>query len=379
MRPMANKSTKTKGFDIPHSLIDNPTLVEEYTSEQSLYSRQPVMVQRFLDSQSQKMIDAIRKNQMQAVFTFPDKVTPEGQDHPVQLPSALRDQEIGSVMNRLIRTDLRSILRQRLIELVESPEPSVSTAARLFRHSMAMTMVHTVLPAGRNVEYRTANGEEIPSEPVGTLEEPESAITQASDAIAEVGTEKEKRGDFQVPFVPAARKFYLPQWVVVDETGHLLVNSIAEAEAHITSMQQFLAVLHNAVALAPYIMVDPIYQQKRYGMLGQLVNQGRALALYETHDMVRIIKSRASANDLNRGLNLSLPYFDDQLLEVRTHDFEVIPAGRIMFVPAFVVRASREEQAKVAQDTRLSPSTRKYLLAELLVLEQAFINLSKHS
>jgi hypothetical protein len=376
---MANKSTKTRGFDIPHSLIDNPTLVEEYTSEQSLYSRQPIMVQRFLDSQSQKMIDAIRKNQMQAVFTFPDKVTPEGQDHPVQLPSALRDQEIGSVMNRLIRTDLRSILRQRLIELVESPEPSVSTAARLFRHSMAMTMVHTVLPAGRNVEYRTANGEEIPSEPVGTLQEPESAITQASDAIAEVGAEKEKRGDFQVPFVPAARKFYLPQWVVVDETGHLLVNSIAEAEAHITSMKQFLAVLHNAVALAPYIMVDPIYQQKRYGMLGQLVNQGRALALYETHDMVRIIKSRASANDLNRGLNLSLPYFDDQLLEVRTHNFEVIPAGRIMFVPAFVVRASREEQAKVAQDTRLSPSTRKYLLAELLVLEQAFINLSKHS
>jgi hypothetical protein len=376
---MANKSTKTKGSDFHNSLIDNPTLVEEYTAEQNLYSRQPVMVQRFLDAQSQKMIDAIRKNQMQAVFTFPDKVTPEGQDHSVQLPSALREQEIGSVMNRLIRTDLRSILRQRLIELVESPEPSVSTAARLFRHSMAMTMVHTVLPAGRNVEYRTADGEEIPSEPAVTLQEPESAITQASDAIAEVGAEHEKRGDFQVPFVPAARKFYLPQWVVVDESGHLLVNSVAEAEAHITSMQQFLAVLHNAVALAPYIMVDPIYQQKRYGMLGQLVNQGRALSLYETHDMVRIIKSRASANDLNRGLNLSLPYFDDQLLEVRTHDFEVIPAGRIMFVPAFVVRASREEQAKIAQDTRLSPSTRKYLLAELLVLEQAFLNLSKHS
>ncbi|HZY44434.1 MAG TPA: hypothetical protein VFF70_06770, partial [Anaerolineae bacterium] len=76
--------------------------------------------------------------------------------------------------------------------------------------------------------------------------------------------------------------------------------------------------------------------------------------------------------DLNRGLSLSLPYFDDQNLKMEAHNFEVIPAGRIMFVPAFMVRAAREEQAKVAQDTRLSASTRKYLLAELKQLEQAF-------
>jgi hypothetical protein len=43
-----------------------------------------------------------------------------------------------------------------------------------------------------------------------------------------------------------------------------------------------------------------------------------------------------------------------------------------MFVPAFVVRSVRDEQAKVAQDTRLSPSTRKYLLLELSTLEDAF-------
>jgi hypothetical protein len=77
-------------------------------------------------------------------------------------------------------------------------------------------------------------------------------------------------------------------------------------------------------------------------------------------------------NDLNRGLSLSLPYFDDQRLQVRTLDFEVVPAGRIMFVPGFVVRAAREEAAKVAQDTRLSLSTRRHLLAELQMLEQAF-------
>jgi hypothetical protein len=43
-----------------------------------------------------------------------------------------------------------------------------------------------------------------------------------------------------------------------------------------------------------------------------------------------------------------------------------------MFVSAFVVRATRGEQAKVAQDTRLNASTRKHLLAQLNNLEAAF-------
>jgi hypothetical protein len=43
-----------------------------------------------------------------------------------------------------------------------------------------------------------------------------------------------------------------------------------------------------------------------------------------------------------------------------------------MFVPAFVVRAAQEEQAKVAQDTRLNPSTRKHLLRELNMLQEEF-------
>jgi len=107
-------------------------------------------------------------------------------------------------------------------------------------------------------------------------------------------------------------------------------------------------------------------------MLGQLINQGRALARYETIDIVETIKRRAARHELNRGLSLSVPYFDDQTLKMELNNFEVIPAGRIMFVPAFVVRAAREEQAKVSEDTRLSASTRKYLLAELKMLEEAF-------
>jgi hypothetical protein len=157
--------------------------------------------------------------------------------------------------------------------------------------------------------------------------------------------------------------------VAFDDDGRLLVNQVSEAEAYLASMQQFMALLHMAVALAPYIIADEAYQQKRYGMMGQLINQGRALARYQTQEIAQTIKRRAAAQDLNRGLSLSLPYFDDQALTMRIYDFEVIPGGRIMFVAAFVVRAAR---FKVGQDTRLSLSTRKHLLIELKILEEAF-------
>jgi hypothetical protein len=161
--------------------------------------------------------------------------------------------------------------------------------------------------------------------------------------------------------------------VAFDDEGHLLVGSVSEAEADIASMQRYLSVLHAAVGLAPYMVADEEYHRKRYGILGQLVNQGRALARYDVGEIIQTIHKRASAHDLNRGLSLSLPYFNDQTLTMESYNFEVIPAGRIMFVPAFVVRAAREQEAKIAQDTRLSQSTRNHLLAELRTLEQAFL------
>ena len=356
---------------------------EEYRTQQALLEMQPTLVKRFLEGQARKLADSVHKNQMPGSFSLPDKVILPGADAsskagtPAVVPAEFREQYMGSVINRLTRADVRFVLRQRLSELEEAADPAVAAGARLIKHATALYMVHEMLPSGRTVVYQTGEDEEIPTFPVVDKHSLASAITQASDAIAEDAPEGEKRGDLQSPFVPYARLFYLPQWVAFDEKCNLLVKSTGEAENYLTSMQSFLGVLHAAVSVASYIMADPLYQQKRYGMLGQLVNQGRALAMFEAEDMIRVIKQRAAAHDLNRGLSLSLPYFDDQALEVHTRDFEVIPSGRIMFVPAFVVRASREEEAKVAQDTRLSPSTRKYLLIELKHLEQAFLSTSK--
>lgn len=351
-------------------------LRQEYDSWQARFESQPNVLQHFLEAQAAQLAQALSQRATQIRFSLPDRVI-NNDGQPIPVPPEFRDQMAGGLVERLTRADAISILRQRLAELEQSPNSALVLSAGLIRHVTALYLIRQLLPSGRSVTYRPNDGEEIPTIPVGTAPLVTSAITTSTDAIVEEGAQDSGRGDLQVPYVPAALQFYMPQWVAFGPDNTLLVNSSSEAEAHIGAMQRFLGILHMAVSLAPYIVVDETYQQKRYGMLGQLINQGRALARHETTEIVQAIKRRAASQDLNRGLSLTLPFFDDQTLEMRTHNFEVIPAGRIMFVPAFVVRAAREEQAKVAQDTRLSLSTRQHLLDALKTLEAAFESLAK--
>ena len=375
---MADKSQSKKKSSPYPGLADSAVsqLRQEYIGNQELLQMQPPLVQRFLEAQASSVAEAVIQGLPQVRFTLPDRVVlqkQEGEAKTASVPGESREQITGGLMDRLMRTDLRTALRLRLGELEGSSNRAVSVSAGLLRHAVVRHMVHNMLPSGRTVQYRVAEGEEIPSIPVRGDLEPESAITATTDAIAAEEARGEiGRGELLVPYVEAARRFYLPQWVAFDDARHLLVGGVNEAEADIASMQRYLSVLHAAVGMAPYMVADDEYQRKRYGILGQLVNQGRALARYQVEEIIRTIQHRASTHDLNRGLSLSLPYFNDQTLAMENYSFEVIPAGRIMFVPAFVVRAAREQEAKIAQDTRLSQSTRKHLLAELSALDQAF-------
>ncbi len=356
----------------PATPIDR--LHEEYEQQQSIFNAQPLIVQRFLEAQARQIAEAYVERARGLRFTLPDRVVTkaEGQSEPARIVEGKRQQPIGGLRDRLEGKDVHILLRQRLAELDQSSDEAVAVSSGLIRFSVATHMIYNMLPSGRSVSYVAAAGEDTPSIPVSDGMEPESAITATTDAIAEEGRVEEGRGDLLVPYVPAARRFYLPQWVAFDEHDRLLVNSVGEAEADIKSMQGFLNVLFAARSLAPYVIADAEYHSKHYGMLGQLINQGRALARYMTVEIIQTVQARAAAQSLNRGLSLRLPYFDDQELAVQTHGFVVIPAGRIMFVPAFVVRAAREEQAKVTQDTRFSASTRRHLLEELQMLEEAF-------
>ncbi|MBI5353486.1 MAG: hypothetical protein HZB50_12670 [Chloroflexi bacterium] len=360
--------TKTKQTTLSDHLTD------EYRRQQSLFSAQPAIIQRFLEVQGKQIAEAIIDGGYQVSFSLPDRIicTLENESLTI-IPQNQRTHSVGGFINRLRKEELYKQLRHSLAELEQSPNPAISVAASLLRHAAVLHMVYNMLPAGRSVTYKLEDNQEtIPSVPEYDSLEAESAITSEKDAIAEEGKNEEGRGELLVPFVPYARKFFLPQWVAFNENGGILAKSVEEAEAHVKSMQRFMEVLFLAVALAPYISADDEYAKKRYGMLGQLINQGRALAVYHARKMIAHIKERASSDNLNRGLSLSLPYFDDQELRVDETKLEVIPAGRIMFVPAFVVRAVRQEEMKISQDTRLNKSTRKHLLSLLELFEQAF-------
>jgi hypothetical protein len=349
-----------------------PHLKQEYEHQKTLFENQPVMIQRFLESQAQVIADALISKTSRIKFSLPDRVMTQiaqvGQDGMITIPEAQRQIGVGSFLRR----DVREALTQRLSELERSADQAIAVGTGLLRYATGIHMVNNLLPSGRTVTYRSDDEEDIPTIPAedNALE---SAITQASDAITEDGNTSD-RGDLQTPFVPAARKFFLPQWVAFDDKGKLLVGSVKEAEANVQSMQRYVMILHRALSLAPYISASEEYQHKRYGILGQLINQGRALANFKTQEIIQEIKARAEKQTLNRGLSITLPYFDDQNLEMEISKMEIIPAGRIMFVPAFVVRASQGEQAKVSQDTRLNSSTRKHLLKQLKSLETAFLS-----
>jgi len=344
-----------------------PYLQQEYENQKTLFECQPTIVQRFLEGQAQFIAEGLIAKKAQVHFALPDRVVTQlSQMGTISIPET--DRQI--TVERFLKSDVREALTHRLNELEKSEDQGIAISAGLLRYATAMYMIQDLLPAGRTVTYRFFDDEQIPTIPVDD-DAPESAITQASDAIVEDGN-RDERGEVQTPFVPAARKFFLPQWVAFNQDGGLLVGSVKEAEAHIQSMQRYVMILHRALSLAPYISVNEEYRRKRYGILGQLINQGRSLANFKTNEIISEIKRRVEKQSLNRGLSVTLPYFDDQTLVMDKSNMEIIPAGRIMFIPAFVVRAVHQEQVKVSQDTRLNQSTRKHLLHLLDLLEQAF-------
>jgi hypothetical protein len=309
--------------DSTSQLIDNAfrQLREECQAHQSLFDAQPLDTQRLLEDQARKMAETLVRGERQWRFALPERVA----THPparsgeglMVVPDEFRHQVVAGLLGRLPARDIRAAVRQRLNQLEQSHHQAVAISARLVRYAAVRYIVHDMLPAGDS------------------------------------------------------GRVFMPQWVAFDDE-RLLADSIDEAEGRVALMQNYVSTLHLAVSLAPYIFADEEYQRKRYGMLGQLINQGRALARYQVGVVIGKIQRYAKAGDLNLGFSLSLPYFDDQTLEMKMHDFEVIPAGRIMFVPALVWRAMRQEQEKVQQDTRLNESTRMLLLSELKVLERAF-------
>jgi hypothetical protein len=271
-------------------------------------------------------------------FHFPEGIVlPEdqaGKCRAIDVPVDFREQKISGFLDRFRMGDARAAFRSRLSQLENSGYFGVQTCSSLLRFAVAREMVHA-LPAAEMIAGLpggiTETGPDLPS--------PENAV------------------------------WVWPRTAPDDPDETKILKS---AEAAMLRLRDGVNSLHQAVSLAPYMYADEEYQSKRGVLLIRLVSLGHALAHREVRGMVRRIWRRAQAQELNRGLSLSVPFFDDRSLELKLHEFEVIPPGRTMFVPAFVALAAAREQEKVGQEKYLSPSARVHLLAELEDLERAF-------
>ena len=164
-----------------------------------------------------------------------------------------------------------------------------------------------------------------------------------------------------------------PAWqLAFDDHGHLLVSSIQQARSLVASMQTSLHLYGLAGVLLTALAAGEGYQERQGRLSREMLHQASSLAAHEVQEIIEVIKRQAEANQLNRGLRLSLPYFDDRALKMKAYDFEVIPRGRILFEDYYVMWAARYEEERVQQDNRLSLAARRQLLSELKTLERAF-------
>ena len=352
----------------------------EFELWKNLFHAQTPSYQDFLQGEGNKLAEALVQNKSQVRFSLPNRITVPAPDttiqgsHSVLVLPAMREQKVGGWVRNLARKKLIEILKQKLEELESHVDPSVAASAGLIRYALAINLAHHMLPNGNRVIYLTVPGDEIPTIPMINNDKNSLSVNVPSNGISETSSvfNVSDNVNFQETYTPDARRFFLPQWVSFDSLDRLLVNSFHEAERSLDSMKHYLRVLNLAISLAPYLIADPEYQEKRYGILGQLINQGRAMARYEIKEIIQIIQQRVKTNSLNRGITLNMTYFNDLSLELESRKFRVIPAGRILFHPAFVVLAARNERAKINQDLRLSYSTRKHFQEKLLDLERAF-------
>ena len=128
----------------------------------------------------------------------------------------------------------------------------------------------------------------------------------------------------------------------------------------------------NAGAAAPAAWLDVSRSDPSMPAMTMPAEQGRELARLQLHDMIHKIQSRAREHRLDRGLTVSLPYFDEGAGEQRWREIVIIPRGRVPFVPAFVVLAAEREREATLRDRRLGEGARRALLRALDQLATAF-------
>ena len=350
---------------------------QELEAWQTLFHSQIAATREFLEKQASWLAWAMINDLPQVCFRLPEHVAVEtnstGQVRFGLVPIRHRQQKVINRWRHLTHMTLRTAVQQRFTELESCPDSALFISAGLLRFACSMYMVHHMVYSWwldsclldnerslsafglREKEFRTFSRD--PAVQLFYADDDAKDVLRVHEIKTVVGGHQNNKSREQS---------------VVEACQPVLAEAVNDAERLMAAMQQDLSILDSAVALAPYIVAEENFHHKRFRIVGQMIQQGRALARFQLSEIIQSIHRRAASNLLNRGLSLSLPYYDDHALEMRCWQFQVIPAGRTLFSPAFVVRAVWLEQEKLSRDPCLSPSTRKHLLEELYSLERAF-------
>ncbi len=330
--------------------------------KESLLQAQPQTIQNFFLGQARLIIQALDAGKQRIRFSFPEYVLrPLSSKEPLYQKESLspryRRQQVGRMLRRNDSPDLIQNLMDRLFELRRSANTAISTCADLLCFLLARQLLES-LPEGK---------------PFISQGDPHRDSYASNPDIALNQTIQSASRNLETEFFNEKMScFYLPQWVAFNSNGELILPTEQEAKERIQCMRNYMHRLLLVLAIDPAITGENAFRQRYFGMVSQWTHQGRAYAQYQTLQIIHTIRQRAQQNSLNRGLSLSLPFFDDQALELRTFDFEVIPPGRILFEPFFVVQAVEDAKVRVSGDPSLNDTTKHHLLAELDLLQKSF-------
>lgn len=301
-----------------------------------LWRNQTKEVQQYFVAQAERILHAIQENTSSLEFSLPEKVVlVDPFTHAYReeaIPGRYRRQIIGNHLFQRGNSTLSNVL-QRLSDLQGSAHLSLSLSASILRYWIARLWLNQI-----------PEGEPIP--------------------------ESHKEGTLSQDTLETQR--YFPQWQMFNSQGEPLFSTREEAEQRIAAIESALQSLLSAMAIDPAIVEEEPFRSRYAALIAQWTEQGRAYSEYLTRVIISTIRQRENQHTLNRGLTVHLPYFDDQLLEIKYLDLEVVPPGRIAFEEVFLIQAAQRAKQRVSKDPKLSLTTRQHLLEELKLLETSF-------
>ena len=335
----------------------------ELENYQLLYNAQPAQIRNHLHQQGKQIVQDILDGLSWIQFSFPEYIyLTDGVDsawNKCWIAPRYRQQQVGHRLLRHFHIDIIHALLERFDELQSSSHQAVVFCVRLLRFLMAKELLAT-LSNGEQI-IRLSKENKIPS------------LSQFSDHLISLRISFLNSSSETMSRVDRSNQLdKISTDQVFTNDGLQKLHHSDDFPEIFLELEISLRLLEIAFVIEPSIIEDPTFKQNYEFVITQYKSEGQAYARYQTMEIIRTIRERAAQNALNRGLSLSLPYFDDQALELRSYDFEVIPAGRILFEPYFVVQAAEEAKSRVSAERSYSESTKEHLLAELDLIQKSF-------